>query len=127
MYGHINPPRHCPFGKDRKIHDAAKEALLNYTAEYLFLYQDELVRFLEEEWDIQTTKTTVARLLKADRQSKKKGSRNGPRSDMLRADWQTFMLDVTAEQLVFLDESLFKAQTGWRCMAYSPIGSEARW
>ena len=32
------------------------------------------------------------------------------------------MLDLTAEQLVFLDEALFKMQTGWRCMAYDPIG-----
>ena len=31
------------------------------------------------------------------------------------------MHDVTAEQLVFLDESIFKAQTGWQCMAYAPI------
>ena len=37
------------------------------------------------------------------------------------------MQDVTAEQLVFIDESLFKAQTGWRCLAYAPIGQPARW
>ena len=37
------------------------------------------------------------------------------------------MQDVTAEQLVFIDESLFKAQTGWRYLAYSPIGQAARW
>ena len=33
----------------------------------------------------------------------------------------------TANQLVFVDESLFKQQTGWRCMAYAPIGDPARW
>ena len=32
------------------------------------------------------------------------------------------MPDLTAEQLVFLDEALFKMQPGWRCMAYGPIG-----
>lgn len=32
------------------------------------------------------------------------------------------MLDLIAEQLVFLDEALFKMQTGWRCMAYGSIG-----
>ena len=41
----------------------------------------------------------------------------------LRDDWQAFILDVHAEQLVFLDESIFKQQTGWRCMAYAPRGS----
>ena len=37
------------------------------------------------------------------------------------------MLEVRAEQLVFLDESIFKEQTGWRCMAYAPIAHLARW
>ena len=37
------------------------------------------------------------------------------------------MKDFTAEQLVILDESIFKLQTGWRCMAYGPIGQEVRW
>jgi hypothetical protein len=32
------------------------------------------------------------------------------------------MLDMTAERLVFIDEPLFKAQSGWRTMAYGPIG-----
>jgi transposase len=37
------------------------------------------------------------------------------------------MLDITAEQMVFLDESIFKQQTGWRLMAYGPIGQPARY
>ena len=37
------------------------------------------------------------------------------------------MLDVRAEQLVFLDESIFKEQNGWRCMGYGPIGNPLRW
>ena len=37
------------------------------------------------------------------------------------------MQDVTAEKLIFIDESLLKAQTGWRCLAYGPIGQAARW
>ena len=37
------------------------------------------------------------------------------------------MQDLTAEQLVFIDESLFKQQTGWRLMAYGPIGDPARY
>ena len=37
------------------------------------------------------------------------------------------MCDITAEQLVFVDESLFKAQTCWRSMAYGPIGDPTRW
>jgi len=37
------------------------------------------------------------------------------------------MLDVTAEQLVFLDESIFKIQSGWRGIAYGPIGEHIRY
>ena len=37
------------------------------------------------------------------------------------------MHDVTAEQLIFLDEALFKQQTDWRYMTYSPIDQSARW
>jgi hypothetical protein len=37
------------------------------------------------------------------------------------------MLDVTAEQLVFLDELIFKQQTSWRLTAYGPIKQPARY
>ena len=45
----------------------------------------------------------------------------------LRDDWQAFILDVYAEQLVFLDDLIFKQQIGWRYMAYAPIDQPARW
>ena len=34
---------------------------------------------------------------------------------------------MTAEQLVFIDESLFKLATMWRSIAYAPIGDPARY
>ena len=34
---------------------------------------------------------------------------------------------MKAEQLIFIDESLSKLQTMWRCMAYAPIGDPARY
>jgi DDE superfamily endonuclease len=37
------------------------------------------------------------------------------------------MLDLAAEQLVFLDDSIFKLQTGWRLVAYGPIGQPTRY
>lgn len=37
------------------------------------------------------------------------------------------MLDVTAEQLVYVDESMFNQMTGWRHRAYAPIGDAARY
>ena len=40
---------------------------------------------------------------------------------------QAFAGQVKAEQLVFVDETLFKFQTMWRSMAYAPIGDPARY
>jgi hypothetical protein len=37
------------------------------------------------------------------------------------------MLDVTTKQVVFIDESIFKQQTGWRLIACAPIGQPARY
>jgi len=37
------------------------------------------------------------------------------------------MLHLTAEQLVFVDESLFNESTGWRHRAYAPVDRPARY
>ena len=66
-------------------------------------------------------------VFKGLRLSRKVGQRIGPQSHELRVAWQADMLHYTAEQLVFIDESLFKMQTCWRSMAYSAIGEPARW
>jgi hypothetical protein len=39
-------------GQPRPIHAAAEQPLLEYIARCLWIYQDEMVLFLEEEWDI---------------------------------------------------------------------------
>ena len=117
-----------PAGRPRRVSKAAKKALLEYQRRRPWAYQDELAIFLEEEWGISVSQPTIYRLLKESRISRKKGQRIGNTQNLeLREDWQAFMLDVLAEQLVFLDESIFKQQTGWRCMAYAPIGQPARY
>ena len=129
MYRTIGPlPHALPPGRPRRITTAAKNALLEYQRRKPWAYQDELAVFLEEEWGICVSQPTGCRLLKENGISRKKGQRVGnTQSQVLRDDWQAFMVDVKAEQLVFLDESIFKQQTGWRCMAYAPIGQPARW
>jgi hypothetical protein len=37
------------------------------------------------------------------------------------------MHDISAKQMVFINESLFKQQIGWRLIAYGPIGSPAHY
>jgi hypothetical protein len=71
-----------------------------------------MAMFLEEEWGITVNQSTISRLLKQHWISNK-GQRIGhTQSQALRTAWQSFMLDITAEQLAFLDESIFMAQTG---------------
>jgi hypothetical protein len=72
-----------------------------------------MVLFLEEEWGIRASRSAVVRLLKRVRIGNKRGQRVGhTQSQPLRVAWQAQMQDLTAEQLVFVDESLFKQQTG---------------
>ena len=47
-------------------------------------------------------------------------------SQQLRTAWKVLMPDVTAEQPVFLEESIFKQRTGLRCTVYAPIGNPVR-
>jgi hypothetical protein len=39
-------------GRPRHIHAAVERSLLEYIARCPWIYQDEMVLFLEEEWDI---------------------------------------------------------------------------
>ena len=60
--------------------------------------------------------------------SGKKGQRLGSRrNDELRLQWIADLLGLTAEQLVFVDETLFNESTGWRHRAYAPVGQPARY
>jgi len=73
-------------------------------------------------------RSTISRILKRRRWSNKKGQRVGVRqNDELRLNWVADMLRLMAEQLVFVDESLFNETTGWRHQAYAPVGQSARY
>ncbi len=57
--------------------------------------------------------STISRILKRRRWSNKKGQRVGIRqNDELRLNWVADLLQLTAEQLVFIDETLFNETTG---------------
>ena len=129
IYGDTVIPRdvRATPGRRRRLSPAALEALIEYQRQKPWLYQDELARFLLEEWDTQVSRSTVCRALKVARISHKKGQRIAPQSEELRISWQVFASQVTAEQLVFIDESNFNLTTMWRSMAYAPIGDPARY
>ena len=84
--------------------------------------------FLLEELDIIVSQPTISRVLRQRRWSRKIAQRIGiNRNNELRAQWHADLLRVTAEQLVFIDESMFNESTGWRRYAWAPIGQAARY
>ena len=73
------------------------------------------------------SQSIVYRVLKQTKISRKKAHGIEPQSAQLRRAWQADMLNHIVEQLIFIDESLFKAQTSWRSMAYESTDDSARW
>ncbi len=128
VYRQTTVPRRLYFpGKSRSLSPATLDALLDYQRQKPWLYQEDLVHYLAEEWDISIHRSTIARALKGAKVSHKQGQRIGPQSQELQVAWQAFTSQVKAEQLVFIDEPLFKLQMMWRSMAYTPISDPARY
>lgn len=73
-------------------------------------------------------RSTISRILKRRRLSNKDAQRVGYRqNEELRLNWIAELLHVTAEQLVFIDETLFTESTGWRHRVYAPVGQPGRY
>ena len=71
---------------------------------------------------------TVCKTLKRAGWNRKKGQRLGlRRNNELRQGFIADMLNVTAEQMVFIDESLFNEATGWRHYTYAPVGQPGQY
>ena len=121
-------PQIRPKGRPRKLCLAAEDSLIQYIEERPWAQQKEMIWFLWEEWGVSTTQQTISNVLKRRRINGKKAQRLGSRrNDELRLQWIADLLGVTAEQLVFVDETLFNETTGWRHRAYAPIGQPARY
>ena len=118
-----------PKGAPRKITKEAEEGLKEYLKEQAYAIEAEMVGYLWEELNIVVHQSTVSRLLKRLRINQKRARRLGDRqNEELRLGWQADMLNLTAEQLVFIEESMFNNEaTGWRHRAYAPVGMPARY
>jgi len=113
MYGSPFRPQFRPKGAPRKVFKAAENGLIAYLEEQPWAMQKEMVWYIWEEWGINVHQSTISRILKRRGWSNKKGQRVGVRqNDELRLNWVADMLRLTAEQLVFVDESLFNEITG---------------
>lgn len=127
-YGSPGAPRIRQMGPPRKITVGDGRLLLQYINEQPWVFQGEMVSFLWEECGIEVDQSTVSRFLKKERWTKKVAQRiASAQNEELRQAWKVDMLTLRAEQLVFVDESLFNQTTGWRKKAWAPIGNRARY
>ena len=99
VYGDtVIPPHLYTHGPSHLLSPVVLEALIEYHRRKPYLFQDELARFLAEEWDICVHRSTISRALKAAGISRKKGQRIGDnQSEILRIAWQAFASEVLAE------------------------------
>lgn len=127
VYGSAYPPHRRQMGRPRRTTLAQEQSLLRFVEQQPWAQQPEMVRFLWEKWQLPVHRSTISRILKKHRVSYKKGDWKGRPNEQLRLDWIAQLLGFTAEQLVFIDETLFNETTGWRCHAWAPIGEPARY
>ncbi len=112
----------------RKIFSAAEDFLITYLKQQSWIMQKEMMRFLWEEWDIHVHRFTIFRILKKRHWSNKKKQRVSIRqNDELQLNWVADLLRLTAEQLVFVDETLFNETTRWHHQVYASIDESARY
>jgi hypothetical protein len=84
-----------------------------------------MIWYLWEKWDIYVHRSIVFRLLKRREWSNKSARRIDLQNEELRQHWIADLLDLTAKQLVFVDEFLFNEITDWRLRAYALIDQSA--
>ncbi len=108
-------PRLRKTGRPRDITIAARKGLEAYLYRFPIVLQYEIRWFLWEEYNIAVSQPTVCRALKDVRWSRKKAQRVSPKAarDII-IDYKTQMIAIHAEQIVFLDETLFNEIIDWR-------------
>jgi transposase len=127
-YGSIRRPTQIPLGRPHKLSVADEKALLHELRNTGWMYQDEMIQWLAHERNVTVSQATVSSLLKANQWTSKTLSLQSDRQDdALRTAYVQDMRKFAADDLIFLDESLFNEKTGWRSRGYAPIGSLARY
>jgi transposase len=127
-YQSIKCPIELPIGRPRKLTVADKNALYDHLVENGWSYLDEMKEFLLEERGVDVSLATISELLSSNNWTRKQLKLVArDRSELMRTEYLYEMRAFQAEDLIFLDESIFNEKTGWRKKAYAPIGNEARY
>lgn len=127
-YGSVRKPYFRKLGRARLLSEADEDALFEYLLAQGWRQQDELIWWLVQERGILLSQPTISRTLKRRKWSQKELRRISlNRSETLRRAYIEDISRFPAEDLVFIDESIFNEKTGWRHHGYAPIGDEARY
>jgi hypothetical protein len=90
--------------------------------------QDEIVYWLWNERGVLASQSTISCLLRKNKWSRKKLRRISFNcSDELRQRYHEEMIQFAADDLVFLDKSIFNKKTGWQYQGYAPIGDKTQY
>ena len=115
-------------GRPSKISPEDGNALFEHLVRSGWLYQDEIVFWLFMERGVYCSRATVCRYLaKQGWTAKALRPFCINRNDDLRESYRLSMRQFAADDLVFLDESIFNEKCGWRHKAYAPIGDKSRY
>ncbi len=83
------------------------QKLLDFLSQRLIIYQNDMIWFLYDEFDIVISQSTISRMLKQARYSRKIAQRvAAERDEKLCSEWKRRLMSWTSDQLVFLDESV---------------------
>lgn len=122
------PPQLRKLGRARKLSNGDEEALFEYLLSQGWRQQDELVWWLYNERGVHINQSTLSRIFRRRGWTRKELQRISlNRSDELRRAYIDDIRQFGAQDLIFIDESIFNEKTGWRHHAYAPIGHEARY
>ena len=113
QYGGIRAPAIRKLGRPRRLTTADEDAVLELLLSKGWRQQEEIVFWLWCERGVLVHRSTVSRMLKRRKWTQKELRRISlGRSDELRQQWKEEMRQFAAEDLVFLDESIFNEKTG---------------
>jgi hypothetical protein len=128
MHGAPYAPRRQTMGCPRKLTKRAEDLLIQFITRNPTANQEEITWFIWEECGIRASQPTISRFLTRVKYSRKKARRVARTMSLdLRRAYLAEIAHIQAEQMVFLDESLFNEVTGWRLTAWAPIGAEGRY
>ena len=83
------------------------QKLLDFLSQRLIIYQNDMIWFLYDEFDIVISQSTISKMLKQAKYSRKIAQRVAAERDKkLCSEWKWRLMSWTSDQLVFLDESV---------------------